>query len=236
MLNNFSSKVGAKIRTYRKAQNLSLEELSARINKSKGTISKYESGAIAVDVTTLYEISIALHIDITKLVEHFDETAISSSSTSCSVNLPPLLYLYHTHHLKYYTSLLYLSTNEDKDKTTATLYYKALNGPGDYIKCTNIYHGELYYSDTNFNFIFTNFHNQRDMVYMLFFVPIHISESYQGLCLGMQNTNMRPACFRTLLSTKPLTKNYLEKHLLLSRAYYRKLKTGSYYSIEEQGE
>ena len=42
--------VGQKIRLFRKIQGLTVEQLAARIQKSKATVYKYESGQIPLDV------------------------------------------------------------------------------------------------------------------------------------------------------------------------------------------
>lgn len=64
MANETSVLVGRQIRTCRKQNKITLEELSRIIGKSKSTISKYEKGEIPVDVETLYLIAQALHVHI----------------------------------------------------------------------------------------------------------------------------------------------------------------------------
>lgn len=46
--------IGKKINIYRRAKKMTLEELSQRVCKSKSTLSKYEKGAISIDIETLY--------------------------------------------------------------------------------------------------------------------------------------------------------------------------------------
>ena len=59
-MNGINARVGARIRLYRRAKKLTLIQLSAMIHKSKATLSKYETGDIAIDVETLYDIAKAL--------------------------------------------------------------------------------------------------------------------------------------------------------------------------------
>ena len=47
-----------------------IEQFSAMINKSKATLSKYENGAITIDIETLYEISQALDIELKYFVDY----------------------------------------------------------------------------------------------------------------------------------------------------------------------
>ena len=54
--------VGENIKKIRLARGLSMEELAARIYKSKSTVSKYEKGTIALDIATLKEIAIAIYV------------------------------------------------------------------------------------------------------------------------------------------------------------------------------
>ena len=56
-MSEFTCYVGEQIRRYRKAGNMTLQDLADAIHKSRATICKYENGEISVDVETLYEIS-----------------------------------------------------------------------------------------------------------------------------------------------------------------------------------
>ena len=60
--------VGENIKKIRQARGLSLEEVAARIYKSKSTVSKYEKGTIAIDIATLKDISIALDVHPAQLL------------------------------------------------------------------------------------------------------------------------------------------------------------------------
>ena len=51
--------VGSRIRFYRKLKNMTQDQLAAAIHKSESTLSKYESGQIAIDVGSLYDIASA---------------------------------------------------------------------------------------------------------------------------------------------------------------------------------
>ena len=62
--------VGQRIRLYRKSRHMSTEQLARMINKSKATVSKYESGQITVDVVTLFDIAQALEIAPYQLMDY----------------------------------------------------------------------------------------------------------------------------------------------------------------------
>ena len=61
-MSEFTCYVGEQIRRYRKAGNMTLQDLADAIHKSRATICKYENGEISVDVETLYEISQVLQV------------------------------------------------------------------------------------------------------------------------------------------------------------------------------
>ena len=67
---NINQEIGMRIRNFRKRKNMTLLELSAKICKSKATLSKYERGEIVIDISTLYELQISL----------------ASMSTNCSLS------------------------------------------------------------------------------------------------------------------------------------------------------
>lgn len=56
-MSSINTHVGKMIRKYRKAANLTLQQLADAIHKSRATICKYENGDISMDIETLYEIS-----------------------------------------------------------------------------------------------------------------------------------------------------------------------------------
>ncbi|MEG0377338.1 MAG: helix-turn-helix transcriptional regulator, partial [Eubacterium sp.] len=64
-----NTQVGAQIRMYRKMAKISIDEMAQTIGKSRATVSKYETGAIAIDISTLFEISSVLDISASYLMD-----------------------------------------------------------------------------------------------------------------------------------------------------------------------
>ncbi|WP_437438807.1 helix-turn-helix domain-containing protein, partial [Enterocloster citroniae] len=54
-MNKISLHIGDRIRMYRKARGLTLQQLADMIHKSRASVSKYENGEITLDVETLCE-------------------------------------------------------------------------------------------------------------------------------------------------------------------------------------
>ena len=66
----FSYFVGQRIKKYRKSRGYTIEQFSAMIIKSMATLSKYENGAITIDIETLYDIAQALEIDLKCFIDY----------------------------------------------------------------------------------------------------------------------------------------------------------------------
>ena len=63
-----SHEIGKRIRAFRKARHMTLDELAQILCKNKSTLSKYETGEIVLDIETIYEISRALGIHVEQLL------------------------------------------------------------------------------------------------------------------------------------------------------------------------
>ena len=69
-LSDIKQYVGNRIKTLRKEQKLTLQQLADMIHKSRATVSKYENGEISIDVETLQDIAEALDTDVNQLVDY----------------------------------------------------------------------------------------------------------------------------------------------------------------------
>ena len=56
-MSRINEHIGGRIRMYRKARELTLQQLADLIHKSRASVSKYENGEITLDVETLSEIA-----------------------------------------------------------------------------------------------------------------------------------------------------------------------------------
>lgn len=87
------SNVGKKIKYFRKAKNMSMEELGNAIGKSKTTINRYENNEILIDMLTAIEICNILNIDLNDICD------FSVHNIDREINQNPfnenLLYLYY---------------------------------------------------------------------------------------------------------------------------------------------
>lgn len=61
-MSELTKETGKRIHDFRKIRGLNQEELARLIYKSKATLSKYEKGEIAIDLDTLKQLALALHV------------------------------------------------------------------------------------------------------------------------------------------------------------------------------
>lgn len=85
--------LGNKIKEYRKARNLSIQDLGDMIGKSKTTVNRYETGEIIPDIITAMEICNTLGIDLNDICDkdvHSLEKDVNNNPFNSN-----LLYLYY---------------------------------------------------------------------------------------------------------------------------------------------
>lgn len=65
--NNTLKKIGKRIQELRELQNLSQQDLAAKINYDKSNMSRLEAGRTNMTVTTLEKVSKALNVELVEL-------------------------------------------------------------------------------------------------------------------------------------------------------------------------
>lgn len=67
--NELLYKLGQRLQELRKSKKLTLQELEAMTNIDNSNLSKYEAGSVNPKLTTLYKLSQAFGISLSKLLE-----------------------------------------------------------------------------------------------------------------------------------------------------------------------
>lgn len=110
---------GKKLKYFRKTRNMSLEQLGRKVNKTKATISKYESNQIIPDFQTILEICNVLEITMSQLFPIVLERSIKFLKNPFSANI---LYLY------YYTENILIRSVIELREEDNEIYAKFYNG------------------------------------------------------------------------------------------------------------
>ncbi len=151
-MSELGKRLGENIRVYRRANRMTLSELADRINKSKATVGKYEQGAIALDMDTLYEIAAALKVSPFQLM-------VSLAPEKKEKGEPRLLgerrylYLYDGRSSRILRSLL-ISGKESEDDAV-TLFYD-IPSFAEPQRCRALYYGQRQKHDFVINYILEN--------------------------------------------------------------------------------
>ena len=151
-MSELGERLGENIRIYRRANRMTLSELAAKINKSKATVGKYEQGAIALDMDTLYEVAEALGVSPVQLM-------VSPLPEKKEMGEPRLmgerryLYLYDGRAGRILRSLL-VSGREDEDDAV-TLFYD-IPSFAEPQRCRALYYGRRQKHDFVTNYILEN--------------------------------------------------------------------------------
>ena len=208
-MSSISSHVGARIRAYRKLQNMNLQELADRIHKSRATVSKYENGEIIIDIETLYEISQVLRTHISSLLDYAPEPEEETTGRAHPINQSPFFrarrlyfYFYDGRSRRLKDGIIHNRENEylpggyEANLTLATL---SQNGRSS----DTFYAGSVTYSDMLIRFSFVNQFNtlEEDLLYI--FNPLAATDETEGIICGISSADMVPCAFKCLVSLTP---------------------------------
>ncbi len=200
MSESFIAHVGGRIRLFRKSRGMTLDELAEKVQKSKATLSKYETGAVIADIETVYRIAEALGVQIGNLLDYpITGTAGHGKSPFGDAGT---LFAYHYSSGTVHISELHLFQSDGTVR--ATLYYK-MTGPQGSGQCRCIYNGSMYYHDIVVAFVLQNYHNPVENVLMNINIPLDRSDVMQGMICGLSSNTMAPTALKVLLSERPLT-------------------------------
>lgn len=224
-----SDYTGRQIKTYRKMRGLTLQNLADRINKSRATVSKYESGDIILDIETLDEIAKALNVELEQLVSNPEQR-----NKDYIVDAGELSEGFIKHNPFYESRRLYLYYYDGRSRRLkdgiidifkkerhvkgykAALTIRAATGDGR--SGDAYYSGSAIYSDMLIRFSFLNLYNtlEEDLLYI--FNPMECREFTEGLLCGISSSDLLPCAFKCIVSLNPIEDTgKLKKNLMIER-------------------
>lgn len=219
-MNTISKQVGEKIRMYRKARKLTLQQMADLIHKSRASVSKYENGEVSLDIETLTEISRILQVNPGQLID-----------TQPSIEEQPLLqlnyggmspffqarrlyfYFYDGRYQRLKDGVIDIRESALTGSCEAALSISSLTPSG---RSTNTYYtGKVVYSDMLIRFSFVNQYNalEEDLLYI--FNPLEFRETTDGLLCGISSSDLMPCAFKCLVTLYPQTHTEEFKERLL---------------------
>lgn len=216
--------IGNRIRMYRKVQGLTLQQLADMIHKSRATVSKYETGEIALDIDTLYEIAFALHVNMNQLTDFEPEFELVEAQKPETMRKSPFFeanrlyfYFYDGRYKRLKDGIIDIYDSKEhpgEHKASLSINTVAPNGRSSAV----YYTGKVVYSDMLIRFSFVNQYNalEEDLLYI--FNPLEFRDFTEGLLCGISSSDLMPCAFKCLVTLKPQeASEELKKQLLLTK-------------------
>lgn len=224
-----AKEVGHSIKFYRKQNNMTTEELAAKICKSKSCLSKYENGRIAADIVTLYEIADALHIRVEQLL-HRNSGCNAQTGTSASVpaffqNLNQFYLYYYDGRKQQICCCVTDIGDETRDGVFQADMYMNIRDYRHYRLCENTYAGCIYHYDSISCIILQNADMPMEQYQVSIPHPYLNASVKWGLAYGISSHPLMPTSTKILVSkTIQEETPELKKELLLSKEDIRLMK------------
>lgn len=204
-------KLGENLKKYRKARNMSMQELGNKIGKSKTTIKRYETGEILMDILTAIEICNIFNIDLNDICEQAVQN-LENSKPPVNPFENNLLYLYYISK----NGIIISSIEIDNHKNSNCVIMKnALISDNKY---KQEYTGIL---ESNYNtafFCLTNAVNNPGLDKFQIEIDLHslCDNMYFGIFLGVSDNTHRPTARKCIL-TKNIIKDKEKLHELFEK-------------------
>lgn len=227
-MGKISIHTGERIRTYRKAKGLTIQQFSALINKSKSTVSKYENGEISIDIETLFYIADKLSVSVTQLIDYKIEKphVVSSGYPKGFFLDSEIFYIYYFDGdaNKIIPGAMELNRNATGN-CQAILYWK-VHDLANCRKCRHLYFGEMVYGDTYVNFMLSNQINNIEKIFLCAVNPLNVGDETNGIIAGISDKYRMPICYKFLMAKNKLPMDStLKQHLLFSKEDYKIMKS-----------
>lgn len=229
-MSSINTHVGKMIRKYRKAANLTLQQLADAIHKSRATICKYENGDISIDIETLYEISQVLQVSVPQLTDIGRLQAEADHSSAYAARKSPFFqakmlyfYFYDGRYNRMKDGVINIHEKEENGSYRATLSICSVSGNGR--SSESYYNGSVLYSDMLIRFSFVNQYNplEEDLLYI--FNPLEFRTHTDGLLCGISSADLMPCAFKCLVALEKQELNEeLRKHLLFTKTELQRWK------------
>ncbi len=223
---------------------MTLQNLADAIHKSRATVSKYETGEIALDLETLYDISLALDIELSQLTDYHSEKendniieSIDYTGESPFFKADKLYFYFYDgryHRLK--EAIIHIHKNsKDEDgcyESSLTIHSSTESGRSS----ETYYSGKVLYSDMLIRFSFVNKYNKLEQDLLYIFNPLELRDYTEGLLCGISSIDLMPCAFKCLVTLLP-SDNYedIQQHLLLTQKELHRWKKLNMLIVDNHG-
>jgi len=204
-MTNVAKEIGAKIKFFRKKNNITIQEMANAICKSKATISKYENGQISIDIITLYEIAKFLQVHVEQLL-YLDTSSvpqnISENIPAFFINLPQFYIYYYDGRNNSLNRCVVDVLSQEKQDTYKIIMYMNIDNYEHYHNCENTYIGNLCHYDAVSNLILKNQDTPMEQITISILAPYLNASEKWALFFGISSRPIMPVSTKVLVSKK----------------------------------
>ena len=198
---------GNRISMLRKLQNLTQDELSEKICKSKSTISKYEKGEIAVDVETLYEIADAIGVHVEQLLSQRSFERKEMQNEFCPAFFRGRNrfygYIFDGRSNQLIRCVFDLLSKDERNRDKVMMYMN-FKDYAHYQKCENTYWGYMEHYNAVTNIHLVNQDSPMEKASAQLLASYLDSDTKWGLFNGFSSRPMMPIAAKMLFSKEKL--------------------------------
>ncbi|SDE36842.1 helix-turn-helix domain-containing protein [Sporomusa acidovorans] len=234
-MNEVAVEIGNRIRNFRKGKDITIQELSDKICKSKATVSKYEKGEIVIDIVTLYDIATALGVHVEQLLY-----CPPSQAQIQSDGIKPAFFRNSSQFYSYIydgrTNKLIRCVFDVLSKTDESSYkvmlYMNIDSYENYQNCENTYWGYIEHYDVLTNIILKNQASPVEQITISVLASFLDSPTKWGLMFGISSRPVMPIAVKMLFSKKQLKEDKdLIEQLRVSKEDIRIMKMYNMFAI-----
>ena len=205
-----SHEIGKRIRAFRKARHMTLDELARILCKNKSTLSKYETGEIVLDIETIYEISRALGIHVEQLLYCTPER-VSIQEPEAQSNffsgLTQFYSYYYDGRVNRIVPVVYDVLLLSEDHRYKIMMYMNFSDFDSYQDCGTACWGYMEHYDAITNITLTNQASPMERAFAQILATFTTSDTIWGLFTGLSARPMMPVALKMLFSKKRLTED-----------------------------
>lgn len=231
--------IGQRIRTLRRNQGLTLQQLAERIHKSRATLSKYENGEIVLDVQTLYDLAQALGVDVSRLMDYRPQRQEPLPAAQSRIGKSPFyqadklyFYFYDGRYERLKDGVIDIYAQGGSYEASLSISSVTPTGRSSEI----YYTGKVVYSDMLIRFSFVNQYNtlEEDLLYI--FNPLELRDYTEGLLCGISSADLMPCAFKCLVTLSPQDPSpELKNHLLFTPQELRRWQKMNMLVVDNRG-
>ena len=212
---NLYARIGHRIKAFRKLNNLTIGQLADHLCKSKATVSKYESGQIAI--STLLEIAEYLNCTVYQLIELPEKKEASADTPGASFFNTGIYYCYFTADCGKKPLTGVLEVLDWNGSCFRAQYFSTVEDLKNYHICQHLYHGTLHQSAGYANFIGQNYVSVAETMFLNLLTPFNTSSIAIGIAASLSEIYRIPMAFKILISKNRLPAAEVQNQLIITK-------------------